>query len=282
MIDLWDDLAGRALPDRLARGRARRGRLGRLADAHRAARATGCSSSATTSSSPTSSGCAAGSTRASPTRSSSRSTRSARSPRRSTRSRSRSATGYSRGDLAPLGRDRGHDDRRPRRRDERRPDQDRRAGPLRPRRQVQPAAADRGGARRRGRLSRLGALPAGSVADRSSLAAVPPRRTKIVATIGPPPRSPESLAALVAAGMDGARLNFSHGTHDDARRARGGSSARCRRRSAGRSRSSPTCRARSSASATSRRRSSLATGDEIVDRARGRRRTPATCRSARR
>ena len=31
-------------------------------------------------------------------------------------------------DVAPLGRDRGHDDRRPRRRERRRPDQDRRAG----------------------------------------------------------------------------------------------------------------------------------------------------------
>ena len=53
-----------------------------------------------------------------------------------------------RGHLAPLGGDRGHDDRRPRRRHRRRPDQDRRALALRSRRQVQPAAADRGGARR--------------------------------------------------------------------------------------------------------------------------------------
>ncbi len=46
------------------------------------------------------------------------------------------------------GRDRGHDDRRHRRRDERRPDQDGLALPHRPRREVQPAAQDRGGARR--------------------------------------------------------------------------------------------------------------------------------------
>ena len=57
--------------------------------------------------------------------------------------------GYTRGHLAPLRGDRGHDDRRPRRRHRRRPDQDRRPLALGPRRQVQPAAADRGGARRR-------------------------------------------------------------------------------------------------------------------------------------
>jgi enolase len=43
-------------------------------------------------------------------------------------------------DEPPLRRDRGHDDRRPRRRHQLRPDQDRRPGPLRARRQVQPAA----------------------------------------------------------------------------------------------------------------------------------------------
>jgi pyruvate kinase len=41
------------------------------------------------------------------------------------------------------------------------------------------------------------------------------RRTKIVATIGPASASPEVLAALIDAGMDGARLNLSHGTQDD-------------------------------------------------------------------
>ena len=44
------------------------------------------------------------------------------------------------------------------------------------------------------------------------------RRTKILATIGPASGTPERLAELVAAGMDGARLNFSHGTHEDHRR----------------------------------------------------------------
>ena len=38
-----------------------------------------------------------------------------------------------------------------------------------------------------------------------------PRRTKIVATIGPATRSRETLAKLIGAGMDGVRLNFSHG-----------------------------------------------------------------------
>src|SRR5215203_768925 len=40
------------------------------------------------------------------------------------------------------------------------------------------------------------------------------RRTKIVATIGPASRERACLRALVEAGVDGARLNLSHGTHD--------------------------------------------------------------------
>jgi len=40
------------------------------------------------------------------------------------------------------------------------------------------------------------------------------RRTKIVATIGPASRDPEVLVRMVDAGMDVARLNFSHGSHD--------------------------------------------------------------------
>ena len=44
--------------------------------------------------------------------------------------------------------------------------------------------------------------------------AVVPRRTKIVATIGPASSDPEVLARLMPI-IDGARLNFSHGTHDD-------------------------------------------------------------------
>jgi pyruvate kinase len=40
-------------------------------------------------------------------------------------------------------------------------------------------------------------------------------RAKIVCTLGPPTSSLEALNALVEAGMDVARLNFSHGTHAD-------------------------------------------------------------------
>ena len=40
------------------------------------------------------------------------------------------------------------------------------------------------------------------------------RRTKIVATLGPASSSPETLDALIAAGVDVFRLNFSHGTHE--------------------------------------------------------------------
>jgi len=50
------------------------------------------------------------------------------------------------------------------------------------------------------------------------VAAAPvPRRTKIVATIGPACSTPEALAQLVRAGADAARLNLSHGTHNQHR-----------------------------------------------------------------
>ena len=41
------------------------------------------------------------------------------------------------------------------------------------------------------------------------------RRTKIIATVGPASAAPGTLDALIAAGMDVARLNFSHGTHQE-------------------------------------------------------------------
>ena len=41
------------------------------------------------------------------------------------------------------------------------------------------------------------------------------RRAKIVCTIGPASNSEEMIRQLMLSGMDVARLNFSHGTHDD-------------------------------------------------------------------
>jgi len=43
------------------------------------------------------------------------------------------------------------------------------------------------------------------------------RRTKIVCTIGPATSSADQIRRLLVAGMDVARLNFSHGTHDSQR-----------------------------------------------------------------
>lgn len=48
-----------------------------------------------------------------------------------------------------------------------------------------------------------------------------PRRAKIVCTLGPATDNPDVLSALITAGMDVARLNFSHGSHaEHARRLR--------------------------------------------------------------
>jgi pyruvate kinase len=44
------------------------------------------------------------------------------------------------------------------------------------------------------------------------------RRTKIVCTLGPATASPDRIRELVQAGMDVARLNFSHGNRDDHKR----------------------------------------------------------------
>ena len=41
------------------------------------------------------------------------------------------------------------------------------------------------------------------------------RRTKIVCTLGPATTEPETIRRLVAAGMDVARMNFSHGSHEE-------------------------------------------------------------------
>ena len=45
------------------------------------------------------------------------------------------------------------------------------------------------------------------------------RRTKIIATIGPASLEPRVLSRMIRAGMDVARLNFSHGTYRDHTRA---------------------------------------------------------------
>jgi len=45
----------------------------------------------------------------------------------------------------------------------------------------------------------------------------PMRKTKIVCTLGPAVHAPETLAALLRAGMNVARLNFAHGDHDSHR-----------------------------------------------------------------
>src|SRR5437763_15594353 len=41
------------------------------------------------------------------------------------------------------------------------------------------------------------------------------RHSKIVCTIGPASRSPKMIDRLLRAGMDVARLNFSHGSHEE-------------------------------------------------------------------
>ena len=41
------------------------------------------------------------------------------------------------------------------------------------------------------------------------------RHSKIVCTIGPASNSPRMIDRLIEAGMDVARLNFSHGTHEE-------------------------------------------------------------------
>ncbi|MEK7153113.1 MAG: pyruvate kinase, partial [Patescibacteria group bacterium] len=41
------------------------------------------------------------------------------------------------------------------------------------------------------------------------------KRTKIIATIGPASDTYEIIRDLIASGVNGVRLNFSHGTHEE-------------------------------------------------------------------
>ena len=158
--------------------------------ADRAARRPASSSSATTSSSRTPSGCGAGSTRASRNAilvkvnqiGTLTETLDAIELARASRLRGRH--------LAPLGRDRGHDDRRPRGRD-RTPARSRRARPSRTDRvakynqllRIEEELGERAAIRAGTRSRRLPSLArARAIAGRVTAAT---RRTKIVATIGP-------------------------------------------------------------------------------------------------
>jgi enolase len=135
---------GRQVPDHLDRGRLRRERLGRLEEADRRAGQARCSWSATTSSSPTPSSSRRASTRASPTRSC-----QGQPDRHADRDldaiEMAKRAGYTAVIISHRSGETGRlHDRRHRRRHQRRPDQDRLDEPLRPHRQVQPAAAHRG------------------------------------------------------------------------------------------------------------------------------------------
>ncbi len=101
------------------------------------------------------------SSRTSATRCSSSSTRSAPSRETLDAVEMARAGGLRERDLASLGRDRRHDDRRPRGRDLRRSDQDRLGQPLGSHRQIQPVAAHRGGARTGRDVRRARGHPAG-------------------------------------------------------------------------------------------------------------------------
>ena len=41
------------------------------------------------------------------------------------------------------------------------------------------------------------------------------RKTKIICTLGPAVDNPDAIRALIRGGMNAARFNFSHGTHEE-------------------------------------------------------------------
>ena len=44
---------------------------------------------------------------------------------------------------------------------------------------------------------------------------IPTKRTKIIATIGPSTEQEKVLEKIISFGVDAARLNFSHGSHQE-------------------------------------------------------------------
>ena len=138
---------GVALPDRVDRGRARRIGLERLEGAHpeaRRAHAAGRRRSVRDEPEDPLAGHRPGRRERDPDQG--EPDRNAQRDARGDPARARG--GLCGGGVAPLGRDRGHDDRRSRGRHRLRPDQDRLALAVRSRREIQPPARDRGGARR--------------------------------------------------------------------------------------------------------------------------------------
>ena len=157
--------ARRALPDRLDRGRRGGGRLGVLGGADAPARRP-CSARRRRSLRHES-GPAATRDRSRRSQLDSRQGESDRDAQRDDRGRAaRAGERLHGGDVAPLRRDGGCDDRRPGGRARHRPDQDRRARPLGPRREVQPAPPHRGGARAEGAVSRAGTRSLAPSAER--------------------------------------------------------------------------------------------------------------------
>src|SRR5450759_4782391 len=81
-----------------------------------------------------------------------------------------------------------------------------------------PCTVSAGTTTRLGPLSERGAAAGTNPRDARTRSGEPMRHTKIVATIGPASDSPEVLDAMLAAGVDVARLNASHGDPDSLER----------------------------------------------------------------